>query len=118
MRGTVGLPVELLRNLPDSELEILSWDGATQVLAVRVSKEIRPEVGVVRFIGVTHVNLPARLGISGIETGDVSDLPPDYLRLYRPGDQCLDPGERVFLIHESWGAEYFVLAREVEYKVC
>jgi len=113
----IGLPPSLMRYLPDSELEILSWDGAPRELTIRITKDIGPEVGLIRFSGVTHVNLPPQLGIAGIEIGGLNDLPPNYLSLYRPDDKVLDECEKVFLIHGSWGEEYFVIAQKLEYEV-
>ncbi len=109
------LPTVLLRYLPDSELLLLSWDGSAGILSLKVTKDIGPEEGTLRFFGVSHVNLPPRIGsISGIECGELDDLPDNFIR---PGDRSLDSEEIVFLIHGSWGEEFFVIAEQVEYSI-
>lgn len=112
-----ALPDTLLRYLPDSELALMSWDGASASLTLKVTKDIGPERGRLVFRGVSHVNLPPSLEISGIEIGGLAELPPNSLASYRPGDDRLDSDEHVYLIHESWGAEFFVVAEAVDYEV-
>ena len=55
MGGT--LPKELLRNLADSTLEITEWNRASASLTLRLTKEIGPETGTIRFTDVSHINL-------------------------------------------------------------
>jgi hypothetical protein len=112
-----GLPTALLRYLADSDLHVLSWNGPAGVLLVRVVKDIGPETGVVKFNGVSHVNLPPQLGISGIECGSLNSLPTNFLGTYRQNDQSLEGEEVAYLIHGSWGEEFFVIATEVEYNI-
>lgn len=111
------LPTALLRYLADSHLHVLSWDGPTGVLLVKVTKSIGPETGVMEFNGVSHVNLPPQLGISGIDRGSLNDLSADYLGTYRPNDESLEAEELVYLIHGSWGEEFFVIAERIEYTI-
>ncbi len=112
-----GLPTALLRYLADAHLHVLSWDGPAGVLLVKVTKDIGPETGLITFNGVSHINLPPQLEIAGIDCGTLNDLPPNFLGTYRPGDQSLDPEEVVYLVHGSWGEEFFVIASSVEYVI-
>src|SRR4051812_44019953 len=104
------LPDALLRYLPDSEVEVVSWSADRDELVLRVRKEITLEVGLLRFGEVAHLNVIPRKTIEGIDCGDLELLPPDYCAAYRNGTTSLDPGERVFLLRESWGAVYYVVA--------
>jgi hypothetical protein len=112
-----GLPPALLRYLADAHLRVLSWNGPTGVLLVKVTKDIGPETGLMTFSGVSHVNLPPQLEIAGIDCGSLDDLPATYLGTYRPGDKSLDLEEAVYLVHGSWGEEFFVIANKVEYVI-
>jgi hypothetical protein len=112
-----GLPSALLRYLADAHVHVLSWDGPAGVLLVKVTKDIGPETGLMKFKGVAHANLPPQLGISGIDCGGLADLPANFLDAYRPCDQSLDAEEVVYLIHGSWGEEFFVIANGVEYTI-
>ena len=111
------LPDALIRYLADAELTVISWDGAAGTLSLRVRKEIGPEDGWLTFRGVTHVNLRPAMYISGIDVGGLDDLPAGFLETYRPGDQRLSADERVYLVHESWGGAFFVIADAVDYEV-
>ncbi len=112
-----GLPASLLRYLADSHLRVLSWDGPAGVLLVNLTKEIGPQTGVLEFSGVSHVNLPLQLGISGIDCGSLNDLPANFLGTYRPDGQSLEAEEVVYLIHGSWGEDFFVIAERIEYAI-
>ena len=117
-QDTSCIPADLLRYLPDSEIQIISWDGIAGTLQARITKDIGPETGIVTFFGVSHVNLGSWLtSISGITCGKLNDLPRDYLDLYRPGDQALEPDDIAFLVHGSWGEEFFVIAKQIKYEV-
>ena len=111
------LPDALIRYLADAELTVISWDGAAGTLLLRVRKEIGPEDGWLTFRGVTHVHLRPAMHISGIEVGGLDDLPTGFLETSRLGDQRLDADERVYLVHESWGGEFFVIAKAVDYQI-
>jgi hypothetical protein len=111
------LPEQLTKYLPDSELELLWWNPSRRELGLRLQKEIGPEAGVLRFGGVSHINLPPRLTIAGISCGGLAELPGDYLAKYRPGDKALDPDECAFIIRGSWGDEWFVVACSIDYQI-
>lgn len=111
------LPPTLLSYLPDSSIEVVSWDAATDELLLRVSKEIGNETGVIRFTQVSHVNLAPRFTIANIACGGLELLPTDYLTAFRPGNASLDAGERVFLLEDSWGPQYFVIAESIGYAI-
>jgi len=110
------IPAPLLRGLSDSDVEVISWGADTGELVLRVIKDIGPEVGLLRFRGVGHVNLVPRMAIEGMEIGGLESLPAGYLATsgddWGPG-----AGERVFLFRESWGAEYLVIAASASYEV-
>lgn len=110
--GSNVLPAALLRYLPDSELQVISWDAPEGVLSLRLTKEVGPESGIIRFTGVTRVNLPQRLDIRGIEGGT-----PQALRDRLPRDTDADADEVVYLIHGSWGGEFFVVGDGIIYSI-
>lgn len=110
------LPASLLRGLADSEIEVVSWGADTGELVLRVTKDIGPEVGLLRFSEVSHVNLAPRFTVEGMENGGVGVLPAGYPATYGH-DRGLGEGERVFLFRESWGAAHFVIAAAASYEV-
>jgi hypothetical protein len=116
-RGSTAVPPALLRNLADSELEVLTWDGTEDVLLLRIIKDVGPESGVARLSGVTHVNLPPHLEVETIKVGGVNDLPPHYFGTYSPHDHSLDSKERVYFFQGSWGEQFFVIAESLEYSI-
>jgi hypothetical protein len=116
-RELTGVPHALLRNLADSELEVLTWDGTEDVLLLRIIKDAGPESGVARLNGVTHVNLPPHLEVETIKVGGVNDLPAHYFGTYSPHDHGLDSKERVYFFHGSWGEQFFVIAESLEYTI-
>ncbi len=116
MTDDLPLPAPLLRNLADSEVEGVSWGADTGELVLRVTKDIGPEVGMLGFRGVGHVNLAPRMTIDGMESGGLELLPAGNLGMYR-GDGELGAGDRVFLFREPWGAAYFVVAASACYEV-
>ena len=68
-----GLPAELTRCLADAEVEVVSWAGEAGELVLRVTKDIGPEAGLLRFGGVGHVNLPPVFDVAGLTTGPHPD---------------------------------------------
>lgn len=109
-----ALPDQLLANLADSELELISWDQSR--LAVRITKEIGPEQGQLEFLDPSFVSLPPRMGIAGIRIVSLKDLPPDFFESRSPSAQTLDPAEQIYLIEGSWGDRCFVIAAGVNYR--
>jgi hypothetical protein len=111
------LPLGLVRHIGDSYITILTWNAAKGELVLRLDKDIGPESGLIRISGVTHVNLPPRLGLAGISCGGLERLPPGYLATHRPMDATLDTDELAFVFHGSWGETYFVVAKAITYEV-
>lgn len=107
------LSADLLRFLPDSTATVLSWDGLKGVLLLKIEKEIGPETGYLTFHGVSLICLPSSVLMSGIEI--VRTLPPGIFEATRPFDREFDPDELVFLVHGSWGEEFFVVAEKYDY---
>jgi len=106
-----SLPKELLRNLADSTLEIVGWNPTSASLTLRLIKEIGPETGTIRFTDVSHINLPPRTSVAGIE-----QVRPSALMSICPGCPTdYDDEDSVYLIHDSWGGRYFVVATGIEY---
>lgn len=116
MSAEFALPSALTRNLADAEIEVVAWAGAEARLILRVTKEIGLESGLLTFAGVSHVNLPPRLTVRGIDCGGLEHLPDGYLKAFRPGDRSLDPGDRVFVLRGSWGPVYYVVAESAAYQ--
>ncbi len=106
-----SLPPALLRYLPDSELEVVSWHESTLTL------KIRKEIGLLTFTQVSHVNLPSKLGLTGIQLAATDEIPASFFTLHRPADQQLDSDERLFVVLGSWGERYFVVAGDIEYHI-
>jgi hypothetical protein len=104
------LPPELLRYLADSTLELLGYDGSSETLSMKLTKEIGPETGLLRFHQVSHINLPPRLSLAGIER-----VPLERLRAKWSGLGGLSDEQTGFLLHESWGEECFVVASTLDY---
>jgi hypothetical protein len=111
------LPTALLRYLADADLHVISWDASAEVLLLKITKDIGPETGIIKFSGVSHVNLPPYVGISGIERRSRDELPTSFLNTYRPNDRSLDANEVAYLIHGSWGEEFAVIAQGIEYEI-
>ncbi len=87
------LPAQLLKYLADSELDLIQWDGTTNTLTFRLTKEIGPEEGILTFVDVHYVNVPSHLSIQSIEPQPYED-------------------QWIYVLHESWGTDYQVIARE------
>lgn len=102
----IELPSALLRYLPDSEIEVVSWSAATSELVLRVRKEIGPEVGLLRFAGAWRVHLSSRFTIAGIVQNEKGI-----------GGVTVGTGESMFVIEEAWGDQYFVIAESVSYAI-
>jgi hypothetical protein len=93
------LPKSLTENLADAEVEVLSWSAETQELALRMKKEIGPEHGVLRFCGISHIELVPQFTLAGLSVGST------------------EAGEPVFHLHEAWGKTYRVVAESLIYTV-
>jgi hypothetical protein len=105
-----------MKGLADSQAIVDRWEAETGRLVLRIEKEIGPEVGFLTFSGVLHVNLPARFTLGGLEAGGHE--------LLREEDSTAaglvashDATERVFVLHESWGGNYWIVAELMEYRI-
>lgn len=105
----IELPPKLLNHLADSEIEVLSWSAEKEEMLLQVTKDIGPEVGILRLSGVGLVHLPPRFDVMGMAAYDRSF--PDYPHL-KLGD-----GELAVAFQESCGAVYVVTAESVEYEI-
>ena len=102
------LPPELLHYLADSEIEVVSWSAERDEMVMQVTKELGPEVGLLRLRGVGLVHLRPRFDVVAI---GVYDRPfPDYPQLE------LSDGEFALAFQEAWGAVYVVTAEAIEYE--
>jgi hypothetical protein len=106
---SASLPVTLTRNLADAEVEVVAWSAAKGELVLRLSKDISREIGLLRFCGVSRVNLVPRLTLGGLVS---SEQPVPGFAGVEP-----DPGESLFVLEDAWGAAYFVLAESINYEV-
>lgn len=91
-----SLPPALMRHLADAEIEVMSWSAASGELVLRVRKEIGPESGLLRFVGVGLVRLPPRFTIAGLTAKQTES-------------------GTLFGVEEAWGESYSVVAASVEY---
>ncbi|KRG39682.1 hypothetical protein ARC78_14500 [Stenotrophomonas pictorum JCM 9942] len=102
----LDLPTALTKNLADAEAEVMSWSAEAQELVLRIRKEIGSEHGLLRFYGVSRVDLAPRLTLAGLTVSNST-----------AGGLVAEPGETVFHIHEAWGANYYVVADSLAYAV-
>lgn len=102
------IPVDLKRYLADAELEVLRWDGVSDELTIRVTKEIGPEIGTIRFLDVSYVAISPRFTVESITLGDVAKP---------PHGQKPDEDETIYWIHSAWGETYCVIAKSIDYQI-
>ncbi len=101
------LPLALTNYIADSQIEVVSWSADSDELVLQITKEIGPEVGLLRLKGVGLVQLPPRFEALGIAAYDKPF--PDYPNLE------LDDGEIAVCFQDSDDAVYLVIAEAVEY---
>lgn len=92
------LPASLLKYLADSELTLIRWDGSTSMLTFQLIKEIGDEKGTLMFHDVSYVDLLPSFSLESIEVER-------------------DQDKSTYRLHESWGALYRVVARELTYEI-
>ncbi len=102
-----ALPPELTKHLADSEVEVVSWSATSQELTLSIAKEINAEKGILVFSGVAHVELAPCFTIESISCSKKSLHGVDT-----------EQNETAFLLNESWGYSYCVVAESIRYEVC
>ncbi len=102
------IPANLKMYLADAELEVLHFDGTCGDLDIRVTKEIGPETGTLRFREVSYLALAPQLTVQSITLGD---------RTQHPDGHPPDEDESIFWIHSAWGHQYCVIAKSIDYQV-
>lgn len=102
------IPPELLKYLADAEFEIVEWNATR--LAIRVTKEIGAEQGLLEFVQASLVSMCYWMPVASIRIGSHGDLPFDFFQTFRPGDKTLDPSETLFVIQGAWGERCLVIA--------
>lgn len=105
----VALPKSLTNYIADSQIEVLSWSAKSDELVLRITKDIGPESGTIRFSGVAHVNLPPRFEIAGIGAYDCPF--PDYPHVE------LEVGEIAIGFQDSESRVHLVVAESVAYEI-
>lgn len=105
----VALPQSLTNYIANSQIELLSWNAASGELVLRITKDIGPETGTIRFSGVAHVNLPPRFEINAIGAYDCPF--PDYPNLE------LEFGEIAIGFQDSESRVHLVVAESVKYSI-
>ncbi len=103
------LPRLLTDDIADSQAEVVSWSAANGELVLQITKEIGPEVGLLRLRGVGLVYLPPRFEVAGVAAFDGPF--PEYPHL------DLDESEIAVCLHDSDGPAHLVIAETVEYEV-
>ena len=74
----IELPTALMQYIADSEIEVLSWEPASDEMVLRVSKEIGLAVGTLRLTGVDFVRMRPKFTVVALA---VYDRPfPDFPR--------------------------------------
>lgn len=102
------IPADLKKYLADAELDITAWDGVSGQLTVRVTKEIGPEVGTLRFLDVSYLALAPHLTVESVTLGGNNNFPNGH---------APDTDESIYWIHSSWGEDYCVIAKSIDYQV-
>lgn len=102
------IPANLTRYLADAELDVTAWDGVCGELTVRLTKEIGPEIGTLRFLDVSYLMLAPHFTIASITLGNVEQAPHGHV----PGEN-----ESLYWIHSAWGQDYCVIAKSIDYQV-
>ncbi|PQO39026.1 hypothetical protein C5Y96_03940 [Blastopirellula marina] len=100
------IPADLRRYLADADLDVIAWDAVTGDLTIRVTKEIGPEIGTLRFVDVSYLTIVPHLTVESITLG-IIDQPPH--------GQVPDDEESIYWIHSSWGQDYCVIAKSIDY---
>lgn len=103
------LPKDLMKNISDSEVEVLSWSAESQELKLLIEKELGPESGIITFSGVSLVHMPPRISLESIS---IVALESEYLKKI-----SLQENENIYLLNESWGDEFYVVAESIEYDI-
>jgi hypothetical protein len=118
VNGTaVKLPDGLHRNLADAELSVLSWSASRDELIIRVEKTAAEEFGLIRFRGISHVNLPPSLTVESIEVCAAVNAPADLWNEGTPRRSELGDSDHVALVFGSFGGRYFVVAETMTYEL-
>ncbi len=96
-----------MENISDSEVEVLSWSAESQELKLLIEKEVGSENGIITFSGVGLVHMPPRISLESIT---IATLESEY-----PKEVSLQEDENIYLLNESWGEEYYIVAESIEY---
>ncbi|WP_415896118.1 hypothetical protein ACMXYQ_07995 [Neptuniibacter sp. PT34_22] len=101
------LPQHLMKNISDSEVEVLSWSAKSLELQLLIEKDIGPESGVIKFCGVGFVHMQPRISLEGVS---IATSEAKY-----PEEVSPEENESLYILHESWGREFYVVAESIEY---
>jgi hypothetical protein len=105
----VDLPVALTRYIADAMVDVVSWSANSGELVLRISKEIGPETGRLKFRDVGYVHLPPRFEIATIGAYNCSF--PDYPHLQ------LETGEFAVAFQDVNSDVHLIVACSVEYEI-
>jgi hypothetical protein len=72
-----------------------------------IEKEVGPESGIITFSGVGLVHMSPRISLESIS---IAVRESEYLK-----EVSLQENESLYLLHESWGYEFYVVAESIEY---
>ena len=111
----MSLPPELTRNVADSTCVLYSWDGDSNRLVLALRKELGGEEGALVFRDVGYLALAPRFELASITAYACSALPAELQRAVPEDD--LDRSAILFVIEESNGNRYFIVAADFDYVV-
>jgi len=103
------LPESLTNCIADSQVDVMSWSADAGELVLRITKDVGPETGMLRIVGVSYVHLPPRFETAGIAACDGPS--PDYPRLK------LDSDEIAIAFHDPEDRVHLVVAESVDYVI-
>lgn len=102
------LPAQMMRHLPDSEVEIQTWSAVSHTLKLQIQKDIDPKEGTIQFLGVSLIHLAPRFTVSSLSCHEnaVSNIP----------DIKPESNETIYVFEEAWGNTYYVVAESIKYE--
>lgn len=110
------LPPDLLDRLPDSDCELVSWDGERNELVLRITKDALLETGLVRFVDVQYVQLTSRMNTAGFTVVRADELVRHPLAAQFHYE--LDPDDIVVILWDSWDeTQGFIVAASCSYEI-
>jgi hypothetical protein len=94
-----------------------SFISDENTLAVRITKDIGPETGIIRFRQVSFLSLPTALPGQSIRSRPISEAGMGFWSVCRLDRDWFDTDDVVFEIESQDGVVYYVSAKSLDYEV-